>query len=206
MAAWNDFLSNDQNKCELTNLLIDCILDGKYCFNRPIYVAKEERCLIKYPNSEVVEVGALRSNLKEADPRLALHAVYASKMLLDEPISLVSDDTDVFVILLSVTKEMKGALYFRQGVSSNLEFHNVTSLASYLGERCCDNLPSFHALTGCDFTYPFFRRTKTTAFTMMMNLKNAKKCSATVNQLDSLGTRNPDFEVIIDFILHTIYN
>ena len=41
---------------------------------------------------------------------------------------------------------------------------------------------------------------------MMMNLKNAKKRSVTVNQLDSLGTRNPDLEVIIDFILHTIYN
>ena len=87
---------------------------------------------------------------------------------------------------------MKGALYFREGVSSSLEFHNVIPLTSHLGERCCDNLPSFHAQTGCDFTYPFFRRMKTTAFTMMMNLKNVKTHSVTVNLLDSLGTKSPN--------------
>ena len=88
--------------------------------------------------------------------------------------AVVSDDTDVFVILLSIATEMHGELYFSQGkvtVGKGIEYHNVSSLASHLGAACCGILAGFHALTGCDFTYPFFRRTKYTAFSMMMNVK-----------------------------------
>ena len=46
---------------------------------------------------------------------------------------------------------MKGTLYFRQGFGNNIEYHHVSTLADYLDEHCCRNLPSFHALTGCDF-------------------------------------------------------
>ena len=100
---------------------------------------------------------------------------------------------------------MKGTLYFRQGVGNNIQYHNVSSLADYLGEHCYRNLPSFHALIGCDFTYPFYRRAKFQVFTLMMNLKKAKKRVVSVYLLDTLGTENLDCEKIIDFILRTVY-
>ena len=39
----------------------------------------------------------------------------------------------------------------------------------------------------------------------MMNLKKAKKRVVSVYLLDTLGTENPDYDKIIDFILHTVY-
>ena len=53
---------------------------------------------------------------------------------------------------------MNGTLYFRQGTTNNKDgkmYHNVTALAHLLGRKYCVNLPSFHALTGSDFTYSF---------------------------------------------------
>jgi len=144
----------------------------------------------------------------EADPRLALHAVFASRQEPNQPVAVVSDDNDVFVILLSIA-EMHGELYFRQGkvtVGKGIEYHNVSSLASHLGAACCGILPGFHALTGCDFTYPFFRRTKYTAFSMMMNVKKNRKKGVTLHLLDSLGTENVNYDDVIDFIIHTVYN
>ena len=116
--------------------------------------------------------------------------------------------TDVYIILVSVVKEMKGTLYFRQGkstVGKGIEYRNVTALV-LLGEKCCKNLPGYHALSACDITYPFFQRSKFLAFSLMMNLKKAKSRKVTVDLLDTLGTENVDFDGIIDFIIHTIYN
>ena len=188
--------------------MIDYILQGHYNFNRPVYITRESKCiLLNQGNTE--EICELRSNHKEADPRIALHAFYDSSKALGKPISVVSDDTDVFIILLSVVDHMKGVLYFRQGkntTGSGIEYHNVSALAEVLGKHCCKNLPAFHALTGCDFTYPFFRRAKYQAFVMMMNLRKAKKRLPSVHLLVSLGTFDPNFSEITDFVLHTIYN
>ena len=170
--AWTDYLSNDQNKHELTNLMIDYLLRGFYSFNRPVYVTNGEKCVL-IQNANLSNVAELQCYHEEADPRLAFHAVYASNISTGEPVCVVSDDTDVFVILLSIVSHMKGTLFFRQGKGTDLEYHNVSSLGEVLGEQCCKNLPAFHALTGCDFTHPFFRRTKYQAFVMMMNLKKS---------------------------------
>ena len=106
---------------------------------------------------------------------------------------------------------MKGNLYFRQGcnnVGKGIEYHDVSALANHLGSDCSTNLLAFHALTGCDVTYPFFRRSKTQAFTMMMNLKNTKNRQISIHLLDTLGTVTfiPNIDEIMDFILHTVYN
>ena len=157
--AWTDYLSNDQNKHELTNLMIDYLLKGFNSFNRPVYVTNGEKCVL-IRNGNLSNVAELQCYHKEADPRLAFHAVYASNISTGEPVCVVSDDTDVFVILLSIVSHMKGTLFFRQGKGTGLEYHNVSSLGEVLGEQCCKNLPAFHALTGCDFTFSEEQNTK----------------------------------------------
>ena len=204
--AWTSYLSNDQNKCELTNLLIDFVLTGEYVFNKPVHITSGGKCYSKNPDDEFIEVPELETKLKEADPRLALHAIHVSKIYPNESICVVSDDTDVFIILLSIALHINGTLLFRQGTSSRLEYHNVSSLAAHLGDKCCRNLPAFHALTGCDFTFTFYGRTKNRAFNLMINKNNAKRRSTTFHLLDSLGSDNPNLEDITKFILQTIYN
>jgi len=192
MAAWNNYLSNDQNKWELTNLIIDYLISGKYKFYRPVYITKEKKSFF-IQNGNSADVPELFSNHKEADPRLALHAVYASSIAPNEGVCVVCDDTDVFIILLSIAAQMKGHLFFRQGRSTGkgLEYHNVRSLAERLGDKCCENLPVFHALTGCDFTYPFYRRSKYQSFVNMMNLRNSKSRGKVWNYWILLGHLSP---------------
>ena len=101
---------------------------------------------------------------------------------------VVADDTDVFIILLSVSLHMKGTQLFRQGTSYCIQYHNVSSLAEHLGDECCRSLPAFHAITGSDFTYPFYGRSKNRAFNMMVNINKSKNLSTTYPLLDSLGS------------------
>ena len=61
-------------------------------------------------------------------------------------------------------------------------------------------------IVGCDFTYPFYTRAKFQVFTLMMNLKKAKQRVVSVYLLDTLGTENPDYDKIIDFIVRTVHN
>ena len=41
-----------------------------------------------------------------------------------------------------------------------ITYHNIKSLASHLGKDVCGALPDFHALTGSDYTQPFYGRSK----------------------------------------------
>ena len=178
--AWNAYLSNDQNKHELTQLLIDFMLYDEYVFDKTVYITREEKCFLKSPNEMAIEVPELQTKLTEADPRLALHAVHASKIFPYQSVCVVADDTDVYIILLSVAFQMKGTLLFRQGTSSCIQYHNVSSLAGHLGSECCRNLPAFHALNGSDFTHTFYGRSKNRAFNMMMNINKSKNNTSPV--------------------------
>ena len=68
-----------------------------------------------------------------------------------------------------------------------------------LGDKVCSVLSCLHALTGTDFTYPFFRRTKFQTFKRMLEKQSTK-------YIVSLKTENVDIAAVIDFILHTVYN
>ena len=161
----------------------------------------------KDTDGSLTEVTQLTCTHMEADPRLALHAVFASQQQTNEAVAVVSDDTDVLIILLSIVSKMHGDLFFRQGKSTigkGIEYHNVSSLASYLGEDCCQILPAFHALTGSDFTYPFFRRSKYQSFSLMMNMKKSRNRVSSYHLLNMLGTNEVNSEDVIEFLLRTI--
>ena len=122
--------------------------------------------------------------------------MHASQINQGETVAVVSDDTDVFLILLSIASKMYGDLYFRQGkstVGKGIEY--VSSLASYLSEECCRILPGFHALTGSDFI-----------FSLMMNLKKGRCRTTTMHLLETLGTGDVNHDDVTEFIHRTVYN
>ena len=93
--------------------------------------------------------------------------------------------------------------YFVQGTSSSkagITYHDVSAAASEFGESVCTILPSFHALTGSDFTKTFYRRSKIQNFKKMLTQTSA------INLLFSLATVIVDAVQIIDFVLHIVYN
>ena len=90
--------------------------------------------------------------------KLASHSVYVTNST-SKPVCVVAEDTDVFVLLLYISNLTEVNMYFRQGTKSSksgITYHNVTSLAGKLGRDICNCLPAFHALTGSDYTNPFY--------------------------------------------------
>ena len=133
---------------------------------------------------------------------MAAHAIYAAH-LTSKPVCVVADDTDVFLLLLFVSDNTNVNIYFRQGTKASkagVTYHNVTKLAKTLGKDICNILPAFHALTGSDYTNPFYRRSKIQSFKKLFKLQS--KCSL----LQSLMTGNANVEDVISFIIHIIYN
>ena len=61
-------------------------------------------------------------------------------------------------------------------------------------------MPAFHALTECDYTTPFFGRSKYSIFKNMQKHSNAERL------LLSLNTERIDVPDVIDFIIHIIYS
>ena len=64
----------------------------------------------------------------------------------------------------------------------------------------CEILPCFHALTGSDYTNPFFGRTKVQSF------KRIVTAPSLVSLLPSMKTENLDIPAVIKFIIQIIYN
>ena len=172
-------------------------ISGKKCL-----LLKENKCFyISADNqSSSREVPELNSRHREADPKLAFHAVYAASI---HAAFVVADDTDVFILLLFVAAQTNQKLYFRQGTASSkggITYHDVTTLAEHLGEDVCKVLPTFHVVTGSDFTQPFFGRSK------FRCLKKMKDNPQTMSLLSSLESSEIIMNDVTDFILHVIYN
>lgn len=134
--------------------------------------------------------------------RLASHCIYAAEST-SKPVCIVAEDTDVYILLLHFSSLTKEKIYFRQGTKSSkagITYHNVTVLAETLGLDICNILPAFHALTGSDYTNPFFRRSKIRSFKKLLKLPD--KCAL----LTSMLSGKADVDQVTDFVLHIIYN
>ena len=169
---------------------------------RNIFVTKEKKCFVKYANQVAIEKPELFSMHREADQRF--HAG-DSKCSADsgDSVCVVADDTDVYILLLFISNQANGTIYFRQGTSSSkqgITYNNVTALANELGNDICNVLPAFHALTGPDFTRTFYRRSKIQSFKKLM------KTPSKADLLRSLQTENAIVSEVIDFVIHIIYN
>ena len=78
----------------------------------------------------------------------------------ESSVCVVSDDTDIYILILCIAKHCHGNLYFRQGTHLSKEgimHHHINPLAAQLSDEICNILPVFHVLTGCDYTNLFYR-------------------------------------------------
>ena len=97
-----------------------------------------------------MKVPHLKLNHREADPRIALHTIFAS--LTNEPsaVCVAADDMDGYILLLLYRSQYcSGEVYFGQCTGSSnhgITYHDLKSLANYLGEPVCKIMPAFHAL------------------------------------------------------------
>ena len=95
----------------------------------------------------------MTSSQEEADTRLALHASHAAKTYKN--VIVISEDTDVSVILLSLHAEIGGRILLRRGKKNNIRLIDISRLATIIGEDVCAALLGVHAWTGCDSVSAF---------------------------------------------------
>ena len=101
------------------------------------YVNNGNECYYKGIHEETKLSEELYSLYLEADPKIPVHAVYASR-LDNKPVCVVVDDTDVFILLLFVARYFEWNVFFRQGKYSDKEgitYHDIIILADHFGEE-----------------------------------------------------------------------
>ena len=131
-----------------------------------------------------------------------MHAVYAGSQP-EDTICIVTDDTEIYLSLIHISHEIKSNVFFRQDKVNDKDgktFHDARSIANTLGPEICPILPCFHALTGSDYTFPFYFRSKIQVLMKMLAMSNSHLL------LQSMLTETPVIADVVDFVLRIVYN
>ena len=104
---------------------------------------------------------------------MLLHASHAAKAG-HHSVIIVSDDTDVLVLSLSVSDALPCSLILKTGTKSRINYVNISQLVGSLGSNLCKALPGLHAYTGCDTVSAFAGRGKLSALNLLQ--KNNDFC------------------------------
>nr|XP_046476690.1 uncharacterized protein LOC124216338 isoform X2 [Neodiprion pinetum] len=85
------------------------------------------------------------------------------------------------------------------GVGNSQRFVNVREMYNKLGEKLCNALPAFHALTGCDYNPSFYRKGKNRPFTMLRNSDRYIAAFESISDLNT-GDLSAVYTVIEEFV------
>ena len=69
---------------------------------------------------------------------------------------------------------------------NNLRFINVNSIYSELGETLCKALPAYHALTGCNYTASFFKKSKVRLLKLLQKDTDAQIVLSELSTLEEI--------------------
>lgn len=144
--------------------------------NKVLYVTNGVNCFKL--STDLCEIqDDLACSQEEADTRLLLHAQHAAETY--DYVVLISDDTDVFVIAVSLQPQFnKGNLFIRRGTKTRMRLINLSTVAGKLGPATCHALPGLHAWTGCDTVSALAGKGKVKAFKLMTKPKHERFVAA----------------------------
>ena len=94
-----------------------------------MFVACQEHCY-KFTSDTCEEIQVLTTSLEEVETRLLLHTKHAAQ--IHQSVVILSDDTDVFEICLSLCSSINCNIYLRHGTKSRVRMVNITQLATAL--------------------------------------------------------------------------
>jgi hypothetical protein len=116
-------------------------------------------------------VEELYSDQLEADTLLFLHAAHAKKDVGE--VTIISEDTDVFVLALGHCSQLapcKMNVQFKHG--KKVICLQVNQLREALGARIAETLIGFHCLTGCDSVSAFHGKGKVKPMEILLKSTN----------------------------------
>jgi len=181
----NKFLQDGSNKAQLAAFISEdwCHHAGqKLREGQTIIVSGgfKDRLLARQITQDgVIDRPDLSASHEEADTRLILHASRTAV----QRIVIASPDTDVAVICISHVASLTAKeVWFRTGVKDHARFIPLHSIAQEIGPLACQQLPAFHALTGCDSTSAPSGRGKTIPWKLI------KKCPERFEGIAQVGS------------------
>ena len=159
---WKSFLSIDENKTRLFQLLADSLSNVELT---------EAQSLIATQNDQVVVYGKpvdcahmSPCTHEEADTRLVLHVAHASSSGHNKA-CIRTVDSDVVIIACAKFDAIKlQELWIALGTNGNMRFIPVHEVVATLGPSKTASLPFVHAFSGCDTTSSFAFKGKKTVW------------------------------------------
>ena len=159
---WQTFLTNDENKLQLTRLVLrvwsDDEVADKYKNRKVILIAEGHAYSFRSDEQQqhtlVQELASLYSNQEETDSRIVLYCKYAHEQGY-EHVRVRSPDTDTFFILIHHAKTLPCTTYFDTGTGNNKRLINITELVADYTQEYCTALTAVHAFSHCDSTSAF---------------------------------------------------
>ena len=167
---WRSFLSEGDNKTKFIEFLLadwtteqkrELIPEGK-----ELFVTLCEKCWKITREEEAIEIETLKTSQEEADTHIVLHAKHAYEYGY-QVVLIVSDDTDVFILLISFSTQIGANLFQKFKSKARTYYQPISIIVQTLGDEACRALLGFHAFTGCDSVSSFLGRGKTDPFGKM---------------------------------------
>ena len=207
-----ELLRNDLFKTDLYSAFSDPQLlkgwtwKGDYCITSAKHVS--ERMSGNITTDRILCFPAGMISLEEADNRIVLHIRDSVIMRRRETIMVRTVDSDVVVILvgffmqfLQCSKDIKLSVDF--GVSDSRIVINIKVCFNHVGKEKALALPFFHALSGCDSTASFFKKSKISLYTSWMKSPSCDEITNAFKRLSWLPTEK-DIEMSLPVIFKFI--
>lgn len=94
-------------------------------------------------------ISELELTQEEADTQILLHAVHAARLKFASVV-IVSEDTDVLVLLLTFKSFVPSSMFIKCGSQTRVRYIEVSRVVESIGASVCRSLLGFHAFSGCD--------------------------------------------------------
>ena len=183
-----------QNKKQIIQLIVDDLQENikfpSHCPEfRRLIVTGDDPTPMEITRNAKIPRGDLKTTHEEADNIIAQQMTFVAKHSTGG-ISVISDDTDVFVLLLYLYKKhnMKNKVIMESPIQ---EGRTIVDIRATVKEHdaIINSLPAAHALTGCDTTASYHGIGKATAVKILRKPET---------KLDSVGEVNADMKLVIE--------
>lgn len=157
---WKEFLSNNENKEQLSVLLLKVWCNDENILKihnkKIITVCKGKAYKLETNGGKVtaLEIPSLSSTQEETDTRVILYCSYAHEQGY-RYVRIRSPDTDIFFILLYYASSLKVQLLFDTGTGNKRRLIDITHLSNEFTSNYRAALLGLHAYTRCDTTSSF---------------------------------------------------
>ena len=147
--SMKQLLSSEKTKMSLTGYLAEKVLEKANATGKHMVVAWGTHCKATHTS-----MSQLESNQEEADTKLMLHAVDATRRGASS-IAIHSPDTDVFVLALRRYPLLCKNTTFVTGTAQKRRVISLQPICTSLGPNKIAALPGLHSLSGADNTGSF---------------------------------------------------